>query len=1105
MRIRALDIDGFGVWSGLQIKPLSERLTVLHGPNEAGKTTLMQFIRAVLYGFREDHWRRYLPPVSGDLGGGALELDTALGAITALRATGDDVSERLGTLRLESLEESLDLSEQSPADVLAQILSQVDEPTFRNVYALELRELQELGTLSDTAAAQALYELTTGMDRVAFADVFREVRSARRRWLDAEGTEGTVPRLIARRQELQGELAGLESATDDYVRLAGRSREIEAKLSDIEHRAATLEDEIRASEIAIAVRPRWEARAEAEAALRELGQLAPLRAGLVDELAACDERHDGLQEEVGGLRSRRTAIDEEVEGLGFNSAIYEAVSQIEILSAQRDLIGALREQASRLEDRLARIDQRSEAAGNMASEYGLRADAMELLSQERISQLKQLARNWSQAKGRATGAQREASRSAKQQQEIIGQFHDVAGSEDVDGLTDALERAGQRVAQLRRRLQVDERLDELTHERSELNETCDGLIEGQLLSGWMFAGVGLLFVVGVACLLGALAGVLLPIDAAPSLLTTLAVVGIAATATAVAIKFSWERRAEQQLEEAQEQLELVCREIDRLKDERQDLDAELPAGGGPLVVRLEEAQRAHSRLEELLPLEARRKMAHASADAATARAQEAKRAVADARVSWQQALAGMELSTELSPADVQELWRGRKAARRLARQRERVQEELAVCRHSLHALTDRIQELSESAALPVNEDALDTLERLTEQASEQCELAETRRQLRARRRELSGQIDQMQTEMRECRCKRRILLAECGCRDDEQLQQLAARHRRAEQLAGRHVELSREIEAALGGHVSEEQIAQLLASYDAEELEVYWEERSTTHQDVQHALHELLEERGRIAAESERLVADRDAAEKRLALDSIEAQLRDAIAQWRVLCVAEQTLDTLRVAYQRERQPETLRLASDYLRRLSCDAYTRVWTPLDEDVLFVDDQQGRTLDVDVLSRGTREQLFLALRLAVVVEFSRRGASLPLVLDDLLVNFDAARARAAARLLCELAGGEQQILFFTCHEHIVEMFRALDADIRQLPDRAVGEFRVVEEPSPEEAAEEFETVAAEPVGPLVEAAEVWLTEPEPPQEALVELDDYESAVVATPRRVSHNVA
>jgi uncharacterized protein YhaN len=60
MKLTELKIEGFGVWRGLEIHDLAPGLNVFYGPNEAGKTTLMQFARAVLYGFspkRRAQWR----------------------------------------------------------------------------------------------------------------------------------------------------------------------------------------------------------------------------------------------------------------------------------------------------------------------------------------------------------------------------------------------------------------------------------------------------------------------------------------------------------------------------------------------------------------------------------------------------------------------------------------------------------------------------------------------------------------------------------------------------------------------------------------------------------------------------------------------------------------------------------------------------------------------------------------------------------------------------------------------------------------------------------------------------------------------------------------
>jgi len=79
-----------------------------------------------------------------------------------------------------------------------------------------------------------------------------------------------------------------------------------------------------------------------------------------------------------------------------------------------------------------------------------------------------------------------------------------------------------------------------------------------------------------------------------------------------------------------------------------------------------------------------------------------------------------------------------------------------------------------------------------------------------------------------------------------------------------------------------------------------------------------------------------------------------------------------------------------------------------------------------LSRGTREQLYLSLRFGLIREFGERTERLPVVVDEVLVNFDPKRAGRAARAFAELAN-TNQVLVFTCHPEIVQQFQEACAD------------------------------------------------------------------------------
>ena len=72
MRISELFVDGFGHFHNYNVGPLESPLVILHGRNEAGKSTLLAFIRTILFGFPARNRQLHYPPLSGGNHGGRL-------------------------------------------------------------------------------------------------------------------------------------------------------------------------------------------------------------------------------------------------------------------------------------------------------------------------------------------------------------------------------------------------------------------------------------------------------------------------------------------------------------------------------------------------------------------------------------------------------------------------------------------------------------------------------------------------------------------------------------------------------------------------------------------------------------------------------------------------------------------------------------------------------------------------------------------------------------------------------------------------------------------------------------------------------------------------
>ncbi len=133
----------------------------------------------------------------------------------------------------------------------------------------------------------------------------------------------------------------------------------------------------------------------------------------------------------------------------------------------------------------------------------------------------------------------------------------------------------------------------------------------------------------------------------------------------------------------------------------------------------------------------------------------------------------------------------------------------------------------------------------------------------------------------------------------------------------------------------------------------------------------------------------------------------------------------VRVAERRFRdahQPELIRRASRHLGRITGGRYERLILGNEEDgdaLLLQAPHLPEPLPAEEpLSTGTCEQVYLALRLAVVELVEGEGEPLPLILDEVLVHWDAERRSRGLDLLEALAE-ERQVFLFTCHPAIAE--------------------------------------------------------------------------------------
>lgn len=180
---------------------------------------------------------------------------------------------------------------------------------------------------------------------------------------------------------------------------------------------------------------------------------------------------------------------------------------------------------------------------------------------------------------------------------------------------------------------------------------------------------------------------------------------------------------------------------------------------------------------------------------------------------------------------------------------------------------------------------------------------------------------------------------------------------------------------------------------------------------------------GRITQELAGAARDTAFDEVKFAYAQVEARLSAAQHQLAVLLIAQSSLTEAIAVWEKKSQPEVYRIASELFALMTDNAWCSVRINPDNQI-EVTDALMTTRPPELLSLGTRQQLYLALRIALLVTAENVGASLPILADDILVNFDDERRRGAARALAYLAE-HRQVILFTCHADVVTLLQGAD--------------------------------------------------------------------------------
>ncbi|WP_248924945.1 AAA family ATPase [Paenibacillus hamazuiensis] len=1045
MRLTGVDLRQYGGLRDVRLQT-DASFTLVYGHNEAGKSTLMQFIRAVLFGFAS----------RGQGGEGALMmLDEAGRRVRVERTAGAKGRvPAAGAVKL-----TYDDGTGGGDKELAELLGGVTPELFRSVFAFGLTELQELRTLQTDEVGSYLYSagLGAGVSRIREAE--KRLAGQMEQLYKPRGKAQPLNQAAARLSEIEAELRASMEAAMQYDSLRSKLADGDGHIAGLASRRGDLERLLQLLRSGLRLLDPWQRLQIVRARLEEL----PERDAFPEEAAHRLEQLEGERErlltDLDRIGLKRQTWEKELQETAVPDRLpQEAEERLRHLLSragyydemQRDIIQLqteLERDQVELEQLLSRIDPSWNEAALAAFPQTVAAREQLRGFQAAFARLaEQNAAAEAEAAALLRDVQEAAAASAKQAERLrdfrqryagpLAAFDEAAAQawkRELPSLSrlaadwrqaqqerryaeerEAAERAGQEALR-----EADERLRREAAASARRLAVTLALLALAVPAALLAAGRALEAALGFAALAVAAASAAVPWLRGPARPRR----GRMPAASGDGGADSQLRRREAELRERFGQ---QLRMLPAMPEAAAASAALLPLGEDPEPAGawLELLQQALQQHEEaaaevrrlagrLAELHEREQQLRERQRAAEAQRRQRETAAGELCSRWREWLAAAGLAAGCTPEAALEAAQLAEQAGHIARRRDKAAARLAALAAERSRFAEDAARLLGPAAL---EEPVLALKRWQERAEAAEQTLAARRLLEAQLREADEQSALLQEQLQRVEHRLGRLLEQAGAANAEQLRVIAKEQEERERL----LQEKRQLEAMFAGWRTEDganRLIDLLMRSDEAELRLAIGQAERQLAELEAELDAARDRRGRLLHEIERLKNDADHGRKLQQFEEQKAELLQLVSRWATLSVCSQLFAGAKRVYEKERQPAVLQRASAYFSRLTGGRYVRVVAPFEEQRLLAERSEGGMLETSELSRGTAEQLFLAMRFALVDEYANH-VRLPLILDDILVNFDKERMSRSLTLLSEISR-DHQVLLFTCHDHMRE--------------------------------------------------------------------------------------
>lgn len=390
------------------------------------------------------------------------------------------------------------------------------------------------------------------------------------------------------------------------------------------------------------------------------------------------------------------------------------------------------------------------------------------------------------------------------------------------------------------------------------------------------------------------------------------------------------------------------------------------------------------------------------------------------RTHWKAATSYLNQSADLHPDSINRIIHDIDAVLRLNEDRARLEQQRDSIQRESDLFVNEVQDLLDLMELPADEDPAKSVLQLWQELNAQQTNHQQRASLRKQLEQSEQQKSQMQVDWESAETELKILIKEAGCERADDLSAVEQQALKRDQLVLERTSLDSHLQT-LAGSGDLAAFVEMVETTDASELQdqVTCEEAELA--EIDERLTEQLQRLGQLRSDVEAMDGRGAAAQAQQELQDSLAKIRRDAMDYATLRVADIALQQAIERYRETNQGPVLARAESLFARLTLNDYSGLRADFDERgrPVLVGLRGSDMVPVTAMSDGTADALYLSLRLASLESHLKRRGPFPLVLDDILIQFDDGRSAAALKILAELSQ-QTQVLFFTHHQHLLDL-------------------------------------------------------------------------------------